>query len=188
MPITIIRQGITFSSFEFYNVFLKDIALFYKDKKDGEISFSLVNNEDNDISYNKYRLDGNTIPLLLNIFEQLSAYQKKSVLLELQSFAGHRKNMGTVDVISFLKNSNFFEIALRNGQNYSRLNPKHSIVSVSPKNLSLKKDDSQFEVDCFSLTQDDNLLDELKDLNEEEKRDKLVEYYMFKVEEKFSKL
>ena len=30
MPITILRPGTTFTTFEFYNVFLKDVALFYK--------------------------------------------------------------------------------------------------------------------------------------------------------------
>jgi|GEM_PF-1017094 len=188
MSITIIRQGITFSSFEFYNVFLKDIALFYKNRKDEEISFSLINTGDNDISYNKYRIDGNTIPLLLNIFEQLSAYQKKAIKLELLNIAGHNKFLGTTNVLSFLTNSNFFDIALRDGQNYSKLNPKYSIVGINKDILPQKKNEVKFEIDCFSLTQDDNLLEELKNLNEEEKRDRLVEYYIFKVEEKFSKL
>jgi len=188
MSITIIRQGVTFSSFEFYNVFLREIALFYKDNKHEEISFSLINRGDSDVAYNKYRIDGNTIPLLLNIFEQLAAYQKKEIRFELQNINGHSKYLGTADVLSFLQNSNFFDIALRYGHNYSKLNPKYSIVNINKDILPQKKYEIKFEIDCFSVTQDDNLLEELKSLNDEEKRDKLVEYYMFKVDEKFSKL
>lgn len=188
MPITIIKQGVTFTSFEFYNIFLKEIALFYKEKRQEDISFSLINNSDNDISYNKYRIDGNTLPLLLNIFEQLSSYQKKGINLNLQDIAGHDKNLGTHDLISFLTNSNFFNIAQRQDQIYSKLEPSYAIINIGNFFLPPKKLDSRFEIDCFSLTQDDNLKFELNGLNEEEKRDKLVEYYMFKVEKKFSKL
>ena len=65
MSITIIKQGVTFTSFEFYNVFLKEIALFYKENKNDNISFSLINPTDDDVAYNKYKIDGNTVPLLL---------------------------------------------------------------------------------------------------------------------------
>ena len=89
MAITIVQQGITFTSFEFYNVFLKNIALFYKEKENKKISFSLIDIKDNDIAYNKYRIDGNTLPLLLNIFEQLSSFQKEAIKLDLQNIVGH---------------------------------------------------------------------------------------------------
>ncbi|WP_407487794.1 hypothetical protein [Elizabethkingia anophelis] len=188
MSITIVKQGVTFTSFEFYNIFLKEIALFYKDNKQEKISFSLIDNRDNDIPYNKYRIDGNTLPLLLNIFEQLSSYHKEGVGLKLQNIIGHDKNLGTQDLISFLTNSNFFNIAQRQDQNYSKLEPSYPIIDIDKNLLPSKKLDSKFEIDCFSLTQDDSLRFELDGLNDEEKRDKLVEYYMFKVEKKFSKL
>ena len=188
MPIAIIKQGKTFTSFEFYNVFLKEIALFYKDKLKENISFSLINTIDNDVAYNKYRIDGNTLPLLLNIFEQLSSYQKMGIKLDLQNVYGHNQSLGTYELISFLNNSNFFNIAQRNSQNYSKLEPSYPIVDIGTNILPSKNSNSTFEIDCFSLSQDDNLRLELDGLTEEEKRDKLVEYYMFKVEKKFSKL
>ena len=188
MPIAIIKQGKTFTSFEFYNVFLKEIALFYKDKLKENISFSLINTIDNDVAYNKYRIDGNTLPLLLNIFEQLSSYQKMGIKLDLQNVYGHNQSLGTYELISFLNNSNFFNIAQRNSQNYSKLEPSYPIVDIGTNILPSKNSNSTFEIDCFSLSQDDNLRLELEGLTEEEKRDKLVEYYMFKVEKKFSKL
>ena len=188
MPIAIIKQGKTFTSFEFYNVFLKEIALFYKDKLKENISFSLINTIDNDVAYNKYRIDGNTLPLLLNIFEQLSSYQKMGIKLDLQNVYGHNQSLGTYELISFLNNSNFFNIAQRNSQNYSKLEPSYPIVDIGTNILPSKNSNSTFEIDCFSLSQDDNLRLELDGLTEEEKRDKLVEYYMFKVEKRFSKL
>ena len=188
MPIAIIKQGKTFTSFEFYNVFLKEIALFYKDKLKENISFSLINTTDNDVAYNKYRIDGNTLPLLLNIFEQLSSYQKTGIKLDLQNVYGHNKSLGTYELISFLNNSNFFNIAQRNSQNYLKLEPSYPIVDIGNTPLPSQNSNSTFEIDCFSLSQDDNLRLELDGLTEEEKRDKLVEYYMFKVEKRFSKL
>lgn len=188
MPIAIIKQGKTFTSFEFYNVFLKEIALFYKDKLKENISFSLINTTDNDVAYNKYRIDGNTLPLLLNIFEQLSSYQKTGIKLDLQNVYGHNKSLGTYELISFLNNSNFFNIAQRNSQNYLKLEPSYPIVDIGNTSLPSQNSNSTFEIDCFSLSQDDNLRLELDGLTEEEKRDKLVEYYMFKVEKRFSKL
>lgn len=188
MPIAIINQGKTFTSFEFYNVFLKEIALFYKDKLKENISFSLINSTDSDIAYNKYRIDGNTLPLLLNIFEQLSSYQKMGVKLDLQNVYGHDQSLGTYELISFLNNSNFFNIAERKSQNYSKLEPSYPIVDIGNTPLPSQNLNSTFEIDCFSLSQDDNLRLELDGLTEEEKRDKLVEYYMFKVEKRFSKL
>jgi len=188
MSITIIKQGVTFTSFEFYNVFLKEIALFYKENKNDNISFSLINPSDDDVAYNKYKIDGNTVPLLLNILEQLSSYQRKGIKLYIQNTIGHDKNLGTHDLLNFLINSNFFNIAQRQEHSYSKLEPSYPIIDIDKNYSTLKKVDSKFEVDCFSLNLDENLKIELQGLNEEQKRDKLVEYYMFKVEKKFSKL
>lgn len=110
MSITILRPGITFTTFEFYNVFLKEVALFYKNGNNN-ISFYLTDSED--IEYSKYRIDGNSLPLLLNIFEQLSVFEEKSLPFKIKNIKGHDTFLGTDSVLSFLKNSNFFEIAMR---------------------------------------------------------------------------
>lgn len=186
MSITILRPGATFTTFEFYNVFLKDVALFYKNGYK-DISFSLTGTED--LAYSKFRIDGNSLPLLLNIFEQLSVFEKKSLLFKIDNVRGHDKFLGTDAVIDFLKNSNFFEIAMRLGNNYERLFPKLPILEIpNLKDLATHSQNNSYEIDCFSLDLDLDLKSKIFNKNEEEKRDILVEYYMFKVEDRFSKL
>ena len=89
MSIKILRSGITFTTFEFYNIFLKDVALFYKNG-DKNISFSLTDSED--IAYSKYRIDGNSLPLLLNIFEQLSVFEGKGLPFKIENVRGHGRS------------------------------------------------------------------------------------------------
>ena len=186
MPITILRPGTTFTTFEFYNVFLKDVALFYKNGNNN-ISFSLTDSED--IAYSKYRIDGNSLPLLLNIFEQLSVFEGKSLPFKIKNIKGHDTFLGTDSVISFLKNSNFFEIAMRLGNNYERLFPKAPILEIpNLKEIITYNQKGSYEIDCFSLDLDIELKSKISNKNEEEKRDILIEYYMFKVEDRFSKL
>ena len=186
MPITILRPGTTFTTFEFYNVFLKDVALFYKNGNNN-ISFSLTDSED--IAYSKYRIDGNSLPLLLNIFEQLSVFEGKSLPFKIKNIKGHDTFLGTDSVISFLKNSNFFEIAMRLGNNYEILFPKAPILQIpNLKEIITYNQKGSYEIDCFSLDLDIELKSKISNKNEEEKRDILIEYYMFKVEDRFSKL
>lgn len=186
MSIKLLRPGITFTTFEFYNVFLKDVALFYKNGNKN-ISFSLTDSED--IAYSKYRIDGNSLPLLLNIFEQLSVYEEKSLPFKFENVRGHDTFLGTDIVISFLKNSNFFEIAMRLGNNYEKLFPRTPILEIpNLKEIMTYNQKDSYEIDCFSLDLDFELKSKISNKNEEEKRDILVEYYMFKVEERFSKL
>ncbi len=186
MSIKILRSGITFTTFEFYNIFLKDVALFYKNG-DKNISFSLTDSED--IAYSKYRIDGNSLPLLLNIFEQLSVFEGKGLPFKIENVRGHDKFLGTDTVVAFLKNSNFFDIAMRLGNNYEKLFPRSPILEIpNLKEFVAYNQNTSYEIDCFSLDLDLELKSKISSKNEEEKRDILVEYYMFKVEDRFSKL
>lgn len=183
MGIPIIKNNISLTPHNFYNDFLVDLASYYKSSQIDPIEFDLINNNDFDSLFGKYHIDPIAIPLLLSIAEQLKKFHKKPLKLNLIN------NSGTINLLEFLDKSNFFKISGKN------TNPTYpigkNIFNFDEAYLGNFRGNNQREdhkVRSYSL-QDDNLINELNRFsNEEDKRDFLVEYYIYKVKDNFSEL
>ncbi len=108
--VPIISSGKNFTPLFFYTEFLKKLAQFYKENKNGEIGFALFEKGDNEIFNSNYRIDPISIPLLLSIIEQLSKFHKKPLELMLHS------NHATLSALEFLFRANFFKTIGANGK------------------------------------------------------------------------
>jgi hypothetical protein len=183
MGIPIIKNNIALTPHNFYIDFLIDLANYYKKGNAEPIEFDLINDNDFDALFGKYHIDPITIPLILSISEQLKKFHKKPIKLNLVN------NSGTISLLEFLDRSNFFKITGKN------TNPTYpigkNIFDFDEGYLGNFKGTDQREehkVRSYSL-KDDNLIDEIKKFSiEEDRRDFLVEYYIYKVKDHFSEL
>ncbi|RZK22274.1 MAG: hypothetical protein EOO43_09795 [Flavobacterium sp.] len=105
--ISILKSNINFTPYRYYTEFLEDVANCYRSGYN-ELTLKLFENGDSEIYDASYRIDPIVIPLLLSLFEQLSKFQKKPLILYLNN------NRATVDVLEFLYRCDFFQIVSEN--------------------------------------------------------------------------
>lgn len=182
--IVLIEDGITFSPFYFYTVFLEKIIKCFDNPKDNKTIISYKLTDDSDPIMGKYRIDPISLPLLLSLTQQLQKNQDEVIGLELSNYPATSK------LLEFLYRSDFFSVA---GE---KKNPNYP----SGKNL-LKFDDRyiggfsngnirpEHKIRCYSIN-DDPILKAIcaSKMSEEEKRDYFVEHYSYKVFEHFDAL
>lgn len=181
--INIFEKGKTFSSYHFYNIFLKEVASFYKqhNKKD-IIEFNLA--IDNEIpDSNSFFIDPITLPLLVSLSEQLKKFHNSPLKLNLSN------NYNTNNLLAFLERSDFFHLA---GDNENPTFPLgRNIFSFDKRylgNFNSKLQKPEHKLREYSLNED-NLEIEIKKKNtSEDQRDFLVEHYLYKVKEHFGVL
>jgi len=181
-PIPVIKNNISLTPFRFYTDFLLDVARSYSDDSE-QVSFKLFENGDDFIYDSRYIIDPITIPIFLSLLEQLSKFHKNKIDLLLYS------NPATIEVLKFLKRSDFFYLC---GENRNPIYPiGRKIVNFDEGFLGSfegKMQRSEHKVRAYSL-QDDSLLEELRlYLTDEQKRDFLISHYTYKVREHFEEL
>jgi hypothetical protein len=182
--IALIKDGKNFSSYYFYNNFLKNVAEYYRDESNKDvIQFSLIVEEDNEILSNKYHIDPITLPLLVSLAEQLKKYHKSSLPLLLSN------NKATKSVLSFLEKADFFYLI---GDNFNPTYPLgREIFSFDPRylgDLKLKVQRPEHKLRGYSIDEDE-LREKIKEFDSPERqRDYLVEYYTYKVKDHFGVL
>lgn len=183
--IVLIEEGITFSPYYFYTVFLERIISCFNESKDKKPIISYKLTDDNDLFMGRYRIDPISLPLLLSLTQQLKENQCAAIELELSNCPATSK------LLEFLYRSDFFYVAGHNkipvfpigknllsfddryigGFSNGNIRPEHKIRSYS------KNDDS------FLMA-----IDSDERISEDEKRDYFVEYYSYKVYEHFDVL
>ena len=93
MAIPIIKNNITLTPYRFYNDFLSDVADYYRNNKSEPIEFRLIDNNDDEAFWGKYRIDPIVIPLLLSIGKQLKDFHQLPLNLYLFN------NRGTITLL-----------------------------------------------------------------------------------------
>ncbi|EJL59261.1 hypothetical protein [Flavobacterium sp. CF136] len=180
-PIALIKDGKNFSSYYFYNNFLKSVSQYYReDKNQNTIQFSLIVEEDNEIVGNKYFIDPITLPLLVSLAEQLKKYHRSSLPLLLSN------NKATKSVLSFLDKADFFHLV---GENYNPTYPiGKEIFSFDKRylgDLKVNNQRAEHKLRGYSINEED-LSNKIKEFDSSERqRDYLVEYYTYKVKDHF---
>ena len=180
-PITLIKDGKNFSSYYFYNNFLKDVAKFYReDKKQIVIQFSLIVEEDSEVVGNKYNIDPITLPLLVSLAEQLKKYHNTSLPLLLSN------NKSTKNVLSFLDKADFFYLV---GENDNPTYPLGKEIFSFDKrylgDLKISAQRPEHKLRGYSIN-DNDVKYKIKEFESSERqRDFLVEYYTYKVKDHF---
>jgi len=175
--VVLIRDGEAFSPFYFYNSFLREVASYYHNpnNKGKQLSFRLVDCQD--FVMGKYRIDPIAIPLLLSLSQQLRLHQSEPIDLELMNVPA------TNALIEFLYRADFFFVA---GDNQNPMFPiGKNIFNFEKKhlgNFAGKQSRPEHKVRCYSLSDEDNLLNVAQTINDEdEKRDWFVEHYSYAV-------
>lgn len=180
-PIPLLTKNSSLSPFIFYQEFIKNVSLFYKENANQKVEFSLVIDSDIESSRNTYHIDPITLPLLLSLSQQLSHFHKSPIKLYLSN------TPGTIDVLEFLYRSDFFHLV---GSNTNICFPiGKEIFEFNEAYLGGfkgKKQRSEHKIRCYSL-RDDNLVLRLEQYEtDEQKRDYLVEHFIFRVKDHFA--
>jgi hypothetical protein len=181
--INIFEKGKTFSSYHFYNNFLKEVALFYKShSKDDFIEFNLTIDDEIPES-NSFFIDPITLPLIVSLSEQLMKFHNSPLKLNLSN------NYNTNNLLAFLDRSDFFYLV---GDNFNPTYPKgRNILSFDKRylgNFNNRLQKPEHKLREYSL-KEDNLEEEIRNLKtSEDQRDFLVEHYLYKVKEHFGVL
>lgn len=182
--IPIVESGSRFSSFYFYNHFLRRVAEFYRqqDYNYEIIAFSLIIEDDQQAFGNKYYIDPITLPLIVSLSEQLSKYHSSPLPLILSN------NKATRRILSFLDQADFFHlVGLNQNPNFPR---GKNILFFREEFLGdfgglIQKPEHKLR--GYSLS-DDQLSEKIKHFDSERQRDYLVEYYTYKVKQHFGVL
>lgn len=182
MSLTILRNNINFTPYEFYTYFLDEVAKFYKNRQNEEISFKLINESIFENLISKFKIEPISLPLLVCLFEQVYKIHKKSFEINIEY------NALTKNIFEQLNDSNFFEIVTTKNLGY-----KDSLVILKSEQKieleNIEKKDIGYKLETFSINQKEIekiINDESKE--NDYKRDILAEYLMFEVENKFSKI
>lgn len=182
--VILIHDGQVFSPYYFYNIFLREIAEYYRETiVDGmPISFRIT--DEKEFVMGKYRIDPIAIPLLLSLSQQIRLHQNGSVRLELVNVPS------TNALLEFLYRSDFFYVA---GDNTNPSFPKgRDIFAFDKKQLGgfmNRYPRPEHKVRSYALNDDPFLLNLLcSETNADERRDQFVEYYSYKVSEHFQPL
>lgn len=190
-PIVLIEDGITFSPFYFYTVFLEKMISCFDDSKDKKPIISYKLTADNDPVMGRYRIDPISIPLLLSLTQQLKRNQNAAIKLELSNYPANLK------LLEFLYRSDFFYVA---GQNKNPLFPMgKDLMSFDERFIGGFSNGSirpEHKIRCYSrndlpsflqaiLFHDSSNDDENDKMSADAKRDYFVEHYNFKVGEHF---
>ena len=181
--INIFEKGKTFSSYHFYNNFLKDVASFYRSHtKDDIIEFNLAIDDEIPES-NSFFIDPITLPLIASLSEQLMKFHNSPLKLNLSN------NYNTNNLLAFLDRSDFFYLL---GDNTNPTFPRgRKIFSFDNRylgNFNNKLQKPEHKLREYSL-KEDNLEEEIKEKQtKEDQRDFLVEHYLYKVKEHFGVL
>jgi len=188
MAIPIVKNGIIFSPYRFYNDFLGEYANYYATNKT-YVEFRLIDSNDEDAFWGVYRIDPIVIPLLLSLSAQLKKFYHHPIKLHLFN------NRGTKALLEYLYYSNFFHII---GDNTNPAFPiGKKLFDFDERYLGgfSQRDIRQgHKIRAYSK-KDDKINDNINieailnsNYEDEEKRDYLVEYYYFKVREHFEEL
>ena len=186
-PIAIIENEKTFSTFHFYNDFIKRVAQFYTNDFNGEKIEFILSTESFENFDSKHYIDPIALPLLVSLAEQLKIYHNNEAL----NF--HLINTpATINFLEFLYKSDFFHLV---GKNINPTFPKgKNIFNYNEAYLGGFKGSNQrshHKIRGYSLVDDNLTNSNYEKLTEEEKknfRDTLVEYYTYKVQLHFSEL
>lgn len=166
----------TFTTFKFYTEFLPDLKRFYSSSKISEPpAFSL-----RESSY----IDPSTLPLIISLGNSLKQYHHKEIPLRLSNIPGTLSNK----VINFLDKSDFFNLV---GDN---TNPSYAIgrrifnyekgyVGWNISNLEVR---DEHKIRGYSLK--DLRMVNLRRLTEDLQRDKLIEHYIYAVDDDFNEV
>lgn len=189
MAISIVKNGIKFTPYRFYNDLLSDVSDFYSTNIADPVEFRLIDSSDEEAFWGNYRIDPITIPLLLSLSTQLKSVHNQPLKLHIFN------NKGTNALLEFLSISNFFHIIGDNtnplfpigkkifdfdnrylgGFPGRKYRPEHKIRAYS------KIDDKTIAGDKIEIILNSEKDDELK-------RDFLVEYYSYKTRDHFAEL
>ena len=169
--IVLIEDGVTFSPYYFYTIFLEKIAKCFNSKNEKPIISYKLTDDNNRIG--KYRIDPISLPLLLSLTQQLKKNQNSAIEMELSN------HPATLKLLEFLYRSDFFYVV---GDNDNPIFPVG-------KNLLLFDDcyiggfskgnmRPEHKIRCYSLD-DDPYLKMIYSTykSEEEKRDYLISSY-----------
>lgn len=182
--IVLIEDGITFSPYYFYTVFLDRLISCFDESMDEKpiISFKLT--DDNDLISGRYRIDPISIPLLLSLTQQLKRNQNAAITLELSNYPA------TLKVLEFLYRSDFFNVV------GNEKNPGYSsgmdLLSFDTRcigGFSSGNIRPEHKIRCYSKN-DDPFLQAVyfSDKSDDEKRDFFVDHYAYKVFQHFEVL
>lgn len=184
-PIVLIEDGITFSPYYFYTVFLERMISCFNESKDKKPIISYKLTDDNDLFMGRYRIDPISLPLLLSLTQQLKDNQGTAIELDLSNCPATSK------LLEFLYRSDFFYVA---GKNRNPVFPiGKNLLYFDERYIggfSNGKIRPEHKIRCYSKNDDPFLLaiDSDKRISEDEKRDYFVEYYSYKVYEHFDVL
>lgn len=186
-PIAIIENGKTFSTFHFYNDFIKSVAQFYINDFNGEKIEFILSTESFENFDSKHYIDPIALPLLVSLAEQLKRYHNNEAL------KFHLINTpATINLLEFLYKSDFFYLV---GMNINPVFPKgKNIFEYNEAYLGGFKGSSQrshHKIRGYSLIDDNLYNSNYEKLTEKEQknfRDTLVEHYTYKVQSHFSEL
>jgi hypothetical protein len=187
MAIIILKNNITFTSREFYQRFLGDVAHYYPNSD--PIKFRLIDGNDDTAATDKYRIDAVAIPLLLCLAEQLKGSQNgKPLQLDLLN------NYATIPLLEFLYKGDFFNIVGTNknpffpiGRNLFQFNDEYL------GGFEGKKYRQEHKIRAYSQSDDylsvTTVKEYLKSLDsDDERRDFLIGKYSYDARDHFSEL
>ncbi|MFT0467777.1 hypothetical protein [Bacteroides thetaiotaomicron] len=183
MAIPIIKNNITLTPYKFYNDFLGDVADYYRSNNPKPIEFRLIDSNDEEAFWGKYRIDPIVIPLLLSIGKQLKDFHGQSLNLHLFN------NRGTIALLEFLFKCDFFYIA---GDNINPTFPfGKKIFSFNRSYLGGFQGQNfrkEHKLRSYALT-DEALIGNIDSFESDEaQRDYLIEHFTYKVRDHFSDL
>lgn len=177
--IPIIEDNKPFSPFYFYSSFIRRVGEFYLKNREEKAEFCLF---EKNTGY--YSIDPIAFPLLISLVEQLKKYHKSGPLkLYLTN------TPSTIDALEFFFKTHFFYVVGNN------TNPSFpigaNIFSFDERYLGGfhgKSFRADHKIRGYSLLEDNlqNMIVEIQ--TDEGKRDYLIEYFTFKVQEHFSDL
>lgn len=183
-PIVLIEDGVTFSPYYFYTVFLERmISCYHESKEKPIISYKLT--DDNDLFMGRYRIDPISLPLLLSLTRQIKENQGAAIELELSNCPATSK------LLEFLYRSDFFYVA---GQNKNPVFPiGKNLLSFDERYIGGFSNGSirpEHKIRSYSINDDPILMavDSDKTISEDEKRDYFVAHYFYMTNEHFEVL
>ena len=183
MAIPIIKNNITLTPYRFYNDFLSDVADYYRNNKSEPIEFRLLDNNDDEAFWGKYRIDPIVIPLLLSIGKQLKDFHQLPLNLYLFN------NRGTITLLEFLFKCDFFYVA---GDNINPTFPFGKNIFAFNKSYlggfqgrTFRK---EHKLRSYALTDEPLRSNIVFFHSDESQRDYLIEHFTYKVRDHFSDL
>lgn len=181
--IVLFYDGELFSPYYFYSKFLSEVASYYRNVNANEtVAFQFTDGKN--IVMGNYRVDPIALPLLLSLSQQLRLNQAEPIRLELSNVPS------TNALIEFLFRSDFFYLS---GDNTNPSFPQgKNIFFFDEKQIGdfhHRDIRPEHKIRCYSLLEAGDLVNIAHLIeDEEDRRDRFVEYYSFEVTEHFQTL